>query len=123
MMSAAGEQAASHGSQLVCHSGLRSFSTSVVCGSSRPRYLHLEFCYIEEMAEYVHPLGLRLISAGTVVGVQKLGGNEAQSSFSWTCVEDCGIDVEEEDEDSDIITKPTKSSMNVDQFARNCPYS
>ena len=57
------------------------------------------------------------------VGVQKLDGNEAQSSFSWTCVEDCGIDVEEEDEDSDIITKPTKSSMNVDQFARNCPYS
>jgi hypothetical protein len=42
----------------------------------------------------------RLISAGTVVGVQKLDGNEAQSSFSWTCVEDCGIDVEEEDEDS-----------------------
>ena len=36
---------------------------------------------------------MRLISAGTVVGVQKLGGNEAQSSFSWTCVEDCGIDV------------------------------
>ena len=34
------------------------------------------------------------------VGVQKLDGNEAQSSFSWTCVEDCGIDVEEEDEDS-----------------------
>jgi len=42
-ISAAGEQAASHGTQLVCHSGFRSFSTSVVCGSSRPRYLHLEF--------------------------------------------------------------------------------
>ena len=45
------------------------------------------------MFEYVHPLGLRMIRAGTVVCVQKLGGSDAHWSFSWTCDEDCGIDV------------------------------
>lgn len=42
---------------------------------------------------YFHPRGLHTIRAGTILCVHKMGGGEDKSSFSWSVIEDCGIDV------------------------------
>ena len=46
-----------------------------------------------QMAEYFHPRGLHTIRAGNIVCAHKMGGGEDKSSFSWSVIEDCGIDV------------------------------
>ena len=45
------------------------------------------------MAEFIHPLELHTIRAGTDVLLQQLGGSKPETSFAWTCSEDCCIDI------------------------------